>query len=94
MGDRTELNLYYEYTYFNGIPETFTTVFSDNTFKLPRSRYLSYPLDGNDYTTQKYGYTLSHKFSDNWQLRNNFSITAFNANEAPFTIIGSISWEF
>ncbi|MGF1974785.1 MAG: TonB-dependent siderophore receptor [Nostoc sp. CmiSLP01] len=63
------------------MPETFTTVFSDNTFKLPRSRYLSYPLDGNDYTTHKYGYTLSHKFSDNWQLRNNFSIAASNAAE-------------
>ncbi|MEH2339058.1 TonB-dependent siderophore receptor [Nostoc sp.] len=81
MGDRTDLNLYYESTKFNGIPETFTTVFSDNTFRLPRSRYLSYPLDGQHYTTQKYGYTLNHKFSDNWQLRNNFSITAFNAIE-------------
>ncbi|MEH2023726.1 TonB-dependent siderophore receptor [Nostoc sp.] len=81
LGDRTDLNLYYEYINFNGIPETFTTLFSDNTFKLPRSRYLSYPLDGNDYTTQKYGYTLTHKFSENWQLRNNFSIAASNATE-------------
>ncbi|WP_375476696.1 TonB-dependent siderophore receptor [uncultured Nostoc sp.] len=81
LGDRTDLNLYYESTKFNGIPESFATVFSDNTFKLPRSRYLSYPLDGQHYTSQKYGYTLNHKFSDNWQLRNNFSITAFNAIE-------------
>ncbi|MBG1261088.1 TonB-dependent siderophore receptor [Nostoc commune] len=81
LGDRTEVNLYYEYINFNGIPETFTTVFSDNTFKLPRSRYLSYPLDGQDYTTHKYGYTLTHKFSDNWQLRNNFAVTNFNATE-------------
>ena len=81
LGDRTDLNLYYESTKFNGIPESFNTVFSDNTIKLPRSRYLSYPLDGQHYTTQKYGYTLNHKFSDNWQLRNNFSITAFNAIE-------------
>ncbi|MEH2406195.1 TonB-dependent receptor plug domain-containing protein [Nostoc sp.] len=81
LGNRTDLNLYYESTKFNGIPESFATVFSDNTFKLPRSRYLSYPLDGQHYTTQKYGYTLNHKFSDNLQLRNNFSITAFNAIE-------------
>ncbi|WP_292869908.1 TonB-dependent siderophore receptor [Nostoc sp. LPT] len=81
LGDRTDLNLYYESTKFNGIPESFATAFSDNTFKLPRSRYLSYPLDGQHYTSQKYGYTLNHKFSDNWQLRNNFSITAFNAIE-------------
>ncbi|MEH1939592.1 MAG: TonB-dependent siderophore receptor [Nostoc sp.] len=81
LGHRTDLNLYYEYINFNGIPESFTTVFSDNTFRLPRSRYLAYPLDGQDYTAQKYGYTLSHKFSDNWQIRNNFSISAFNANE-------------
>ncbi|MEH2076319.1 MAG: TonB-dependent siderophore receptor [Nostoc sp.] len=81
LGDRTDLNLYYEYTNFNGIPESFATVFSDNTFKLPRSRYLAYPLDGQDYNSQKYGYTLSHKFSDNWQIRNNFSVSAFNANE-------------
>ncbi|MEH2289002.1 TonB-dependent siderophore receptor [Nostoc sp.] len=81
LGNRTDLNLYYESTKFNGIPESFNTFFSDNTIKLPRSRYLSYPLDGQHYTTQKYGYTLNHKFSDNWQLRNNFSITAFNAIE-------------
>lgn len=79
LGDRTDLNLYYEYTNFDGIPESFTTVFSDNTFKLPRDRYLSYPLGGNYYSTQRYGYTLSHKFSDNWQVRNNFSIAATNA---------------
>ncbi|MEA5605705.1 TonB-dependent siderophore receptor [Nostoc sp. UHCC 0252] len=81
LGDRTDLNLYYEHINFNGIPETFTTVFSDNTFKLPRSRYLSYPLDGQDYTTHKYGYTLTHKFSDDWQIRNNFAVTNFTASE-------------
>ncbi|MEH1903718.1 MAG: TonB-dependent receptor plug domain-containing protein [Nostoc sp.] len=81
LGHRTDLNLYYESTKFNGIPESFNTVFSDNTFKLPGSRYLSYPLDGQHYTAQKYGYTLNHKFNDNWQLRNHFSITAFNAIE-------------
>lgn len=82
LGDRTDLNLYYEYINFQGTFEQYTSILSDNTF-LPRSFYQAYPDDAYvDNTTQKFGYTFNHKFSDNWQIRNNFSVvTSRNAEE-------------
>ncbi|BAY67770.1 TonB-dependent siderophore receptor [Anabaena sp. FACHB-709] len=82
LGDRTDLTLYYEYINFKGTFEQYTSILSDNTF-LPRSFYQAYPNNAYvDNTTQKLGYTLSHKFSDNWQIRNNFSVvTSKNAEE-------------
>ncbi|MEH2256320.1 TonB-dependent receptor domain-containing protein [Nostoc sp.] len=75
LGDRTDLNLYYEYTNYNGYPNlSGSWFFSDGSF-LPRNLFLGYPnLTFIDATTQKFGYTLNHKFSDNWQIRNNFSV--------------------
>lgn len=82
LGDRTDLTLYYEYINFKGTFEQYTSILSDNTF-LPRSFYQAYPNNAYvDNTTQKLGYTLSHKFSDKWQIRNNFSVvTSKNAEE-------------
>ncbi|MHC5747620.1 MAG: TonB-dependent siderophore receptor [Nostoc sp.] len=82
LGDRTDLTLYYEYINFKGTFEQYTSVLSDNTF-LPRSFYQGYPDEAYvDNTTQKFGYTVSHEFSDNWQIRNNFSVvTGRNAEE-------------
>ncbi|MBN4006364.1 TonB-dependent siderophore receptor [Nostoc sp. LPT] len=77
LGDRTDLNLYYEYTNYNGYPNlSGSWFFSDGSF-LPRSLFLGYPdsnLNFIDATTQKFGYTLSHKFSNNWQIRNNLAV--------------------
>ncbi|MDZ7954625.1 TonB-dependent siderophore receptor [Nostoc sp. DedQUE09] len=82
LGDRTDLTLYYEYINFKGTFEQYTSILSDNTF-LPRSFYQGYPDDAFvNNTTQKFGYTVSHEFSDNWQIRNNFSVvTSSNAEE-------------
>ncbi|MEH2156334.1 TonB-dependent siderophore receptor [Nostoc sp.] len=82
LGDRTDLTLYYEYINFKGTFEQYTSVLSDNTF-LPRSFYQGYPDEAYvNNTTQKFGYTVSHEFSDNWQIRNNFSVvTGRNAEE-------------
>ncbi|MEH2046645.1 TonB-dependent receptor plug domain-containing protein [Nostoc sp.] len=75
LGDRTDLNLYYEYTNYNGYPnQSGSWFFSDGSF-LPRNLFLGYPhLTFIDATTQKFGYTLNHKFSDNWQIRNNLAV--------------------
>ncbi|MDZ8087603.1 MAG: TonB-dependent siderophore receptor [Nostoc sp. DedQUE12b] len=82
LGERTDLTLYYEYINFKGTFEQYTSVLSDNTF-LPRSFYQGYPDDAFvNNTTQKFGYTVSHEFNDNWQIRNNFSVvTGRNAEE-------------
>ncbi|NJL23607.1 MAG: hypothetical protein HC895_26905 [Leptolyngbyaceae cyanobacterium SM1_3_5] len=68
LGDRTSVNLYYEYADFTGNPSFNNTapLFSDDSF-MPRNLYPSYPnfasLDG---TTHRFGYALNHEFSDDW----------------------------
>ncbi|WP_257236766.1 hypothetical protein [Nostoc sp. 'Peltigera malacea cyanobiont' DB3992] len=57
-------------------------VFSDGSF-LPRSLFLGYPdLTFIDAKTQKFGYTLNHKLSDNWQIRNNFAVATTRTRDA------------
>ena len=81
LGDQTDLNLYYEYIDFDGIPEQYTSILSDNSF-LPRSFYQGYPgYTFADITTQKIGYTLNHRFSDSLQIRNSFSVSANKVRE-------------
>ncbi|AFZ33001.1 TonB-dependent siderophore receptor [Gloeocapsa sp. PCC 7428] len=74
LGDRTKLDLYYEYVHFFAnpfIPQSL--IFNDGDL-VRRDLYTGYPdLDLFDTTTQRLGYTLNHKFSDNWQLRNNLA---------------------
>ncbi|MEH1843108.1 MAG: TonB-dependent receptor plug domain-containing protein [Nostoc sp.] len=80
LGDRTSLNLYYEYTrFFANPPRSFVPLLSDGSLP-PKSFYATYPdLYFNNITTQKFGYTLKHEFSDNWQLRNNVAVV-LNSN--------------
>ncbi|MEH1807640.1 TonB-dependent siderophore receptor [Nostoc sp.] len=83
LGDRTDLNLYYEYTNYNGYPnQSGSWFFSDGSF-LPRSLFLGYPdLTFIDAKTQKFGYTLNQKLSDNWQIRNNFAVATTRTRDA------------
>jgi iron complex outermembrane receptor protein len=76
LGDRTKLNLYYEYTnFFADDIQTDTVVLSDGSLA-PRDFYLGYPsLNLFDITYHRFGYTLTHQFSDNLQLRNNLAIS-------------------
>ncbi|NWF59552.1 MAG: TonB-dependent siderophore receptor [Fischerella sp.] len=77
FSERTNLNLYYEYSRFAGNPPFFSNaiVRPDGSFLTPRNFFSSYP-DTTDTTfeTQKLGYTLKHSFSDNLQLRNSLAI--------------------
>ncbi len=79
LGDRTDLKLYYEYSNTTGDPFWFYTgILSDGSL-LPRNFFQSYPsLARVERTTQRYGYELNHKLTDNWQIRNNFSVAATN----------------
>ncbi|NDJ17069.1 TonB-dependent siderophore receptor [Myxacorys almedinensis A] len=92
IGDRTDLNLYYEYiNSFANPPEGYAVLLSDGS-KSPRSTYLGYPdFSFRDFTTQKFGYGLNHKLNDNWQIRNTFSGTVSNARDTtadPSALIG------
>jgi iron complex outermembrane receptor protein len=76
LGDRTRLNLYYEYAGFTGDPplNNDLPLLSDDSFP-PRSLYPGYPdFAFLDIDTHRFGYTLNHQLSDNWQLRNNIAI--------------------
>ncbi|MHC5673388.1 TonB-dependent siderophore receptor [Nostoc sp.] len=82
LGDRTDLNLYYEYTNYNGYPNQSGSWFFSNGSLLPPNLFLGYrDLTFIDATTQKFGYTLNHKFSDNWQIRNNFSVATTRTSD-------------
>ncbi|BDI14216.1 hypothetical protein ANSO36C_00180 [Nostoc cf. commune SO-36] len=89
LGDKTDLTLYYEYINFKGTFEQYTSILSNNTF-LPRSFYQAYPNNAFvDNTTQKFGYTFSHEFSDNWQIRNNFAVVT-NRSYEEYTLATGI----
>ncbi|MEM7591894.1 MAG: TonB-dependent siderophore receptor [Cyanobacteria bacterium P01_A01_bin.83] len=91
IGERTKLSLNYEYINYDGDPpEDESFIFSDGS-KPPRDFYPSYPdFSFQDFTTQKFGYTFSHQFSDRWQLRNNFSAAISDVEDggaSPLSLI-------
>jgi iron complex outermembrane recepter protein len=76
LGDRTDLNLYYEYVDIDkdAQPVQFRRL-SDGSLT-PRNFYAAYP----DFTvyranSHRFGYILNHSFNDNWQIRNNIAVT-------------------
>jgi iron complex outermembrane receptor protein len=92
IGERTKLSLNYEYINYDGDPpEDFSFLLSDGN-KPPRDFYLGYPdFSFRDFTTQKFGYTFSHQFSDRWQIRNNFSAAISDVEDsaaAPVSLTG------
>lgn len=74
LGERTNLNLYYEYSDFSGNPPlNYSVLLSDDSLT-PRNRFIDYPdFTDNDISAQRFGYTLTHEFNDNWQIRNIFA---------------------
>jgi iron complex outermembrane recepter protein len=75
LGDQTDLNLSYEYVrYFADNPLFDLGLLSDDNLP-PRNFYPAYPdLGLSDITTNRIGYTLNHRFTENWQIRNNLAI--------------------
>ncbi|KAM3103276.1 TonB-dependent siderophore receptor [Phormidesmis sp. 146-12] len=86
LGDRTTLNLYYEFSRFFGDPPTYDVPLLSDGSLPPRSFLPNYPsLLLVDLESQKFGYSLNHKFDDNWQIRNNLAITLIdNMRQEPF----------
>jgi iron complex outermembrane receptor protein len=78
LGERTNLDLYYEYTNFFADPAPGLTnaVFLSDGRLTPRNFATYYPnLSQNDFTSQKFGYIFNHQFNDDWKVRNNLAIT-------------------
>ncbi|WP_416676526.1 TonB-dependent siderophore receptor [Egbenema bharatensis] len=75
LGDRTTLNLYYEYLNASVDSSELPGRLSDGTTIFPRNFYPGYPqFNSVEATTQRYGYALRHEFSDDLQLRNVFAV--------------------
>ena len=72
ISDRTDLNLQLEYLDEQRPLDTGLVAFDDGLADIPQDRVLGELDDkiSSDYFSA--GYTLEHRFSDNWQLRNAF----------------------
>ncbi|PIG91154.1 TonB-dependent siderophore receptor [Gloeocapsopsis sp. IPPAS B-1203] len=86
LSDQTDLNFYYEYMRFSADPPlAFSSpsgrwAFSNGSL-VTRTFFPSYPdIHYSAQTVHRLGYTFSHEFSDNWQIRNNLAVL-FNRTE-------------
>ncbi|KAM3109754.1 TonB-dependent siderophore receptor [Phormidesmis sp. 146-33] len=80
LGDRTTLNLYYEYLRSVGDSPTLPSGLFDGSAIFPREFFPGYPqFSFLEFTTQRYGYTLNHEFSDNLQIRNTIAVNNTSA---------------
>ncbi|MDZ7960264.1 MAG: TonB-dependent siderophore receptor [Aulosira sp. DedQUE10] len=59
------------------------TILNNPLGRVPRSRFLFYPdLPPQDRRLSSVGYSLQHKFSDRWQIRNSFRASFEQINES------------
>ncbi|MEM8832334.1 MAG: TonB-dependent siderophore receptor [Cyanobacteria bacterium P01_G01_bin.19] len=74
IGENTNLNLYYEYVNYTGEPPVSPASLLSDGSLTPRDLFTLYPdLSDIDVSANRFGYTLTHEFNDNWQIRNNFA---------------------
>ncbi|MBF2050108.1 MAG: TonB-dependent siderophore receptor [Elainella sp. C42_A2020_010] len=89
LGERTELDLYYEYTHLYANPSaagTNTVILSDGSLP-PRSFAPYYPgLSLLNVRVDRFGYSLEHELNEDWRIRNNvaISLTDFRNDVAGF----------
>ena len=82
IGDRTDLNVYYDYAKFAGNPPVSSGLTLSDGSLSPRNLFTSYPnFSDTDQTANRFGYTLTHKLNDEWQIRNNFAGLVANIDE-------------
>ncbi|NJM88667.1 MAG: TonB-dependent siderophore receptor [Hydrococcus sp. RU_2_2] len=79
IGDRTSLNLYYEYDKYRLTPSA-EPLLSDGSL-IPRNIYPLY-FSSQDNESHRIGYALNHRFSESWQLRHNLSINLVKSSLA------------
>lgn len=86
IGDRTDLNVSLEYVEDNEFFDTGTLPFGDSIANVSPSRVFNDPDATIEQDFLRTGYTLEHRFSDNWKLRNrfNYTSTSFQYSILPF----------
>ncbi|MBW4619424.1 MAG: TonB-dependent siderophore receptor [Cyanosarcina radialis HA8281-LM2] len=89
LGDRTSLDLYYEYSRYAGdlYGGLYTAALSDGSL-LPRGVNVwgNPNLTYDDRQSHKYGFELKHNFNDNLQLRSALSVNNFSVPEQRFAV--------
>jgi len=72
ISDRSELTVNLEYIDENTPADFGTVAFGDSIADIPLERVTNNPDDTIEKDYLNVGYTLEHRFSDNWQLRHQF----------------------
>lgn len=72
IGEQTELTAGLEYTEDNAPLDMGTVAFGEGIADIPRERVLNDPDSTVERDSLSARYNLEHRFSDNWQLRNQF----------------------
>ncbi|MBW4454428.1 MAG: TonB-dependent siderophore receptor [Nostoc indistinguendum CM1-VF10] len=88
MGKNTELTLEAEYSNQKqpndrGLPAR-GTVLPNRNGQLPISRFIGEPfdeIDKNNRQSLRIGYNFEHRFSENWQFRNNFNFSYLSVDQ-------------
>jgi iron complex outermembrane receptor protein len=88
IGDNTQLTLEAEYSdqkqpNDRGLPAR-GTVLPNRNGQLPISRFIGEPfdeIDKNNRQSLRVGYNFEHRFSENWQFRNNFNFSYLSVEQ-------------
>ena len=78
IGDRTDLTVNLEYINDNDPADYGTVLSGEGDTIIPNDQVIGNPDDTIDKDYLSVGYTLEHGFSQNWQLRNQFSYISDN----------------
>ena len=84
IGDRTDLTFNLEYINDDDPADFGTVLVGDGDTVIPDDRVINNPDDTIEKDYLSVGYTLEHRFSENWQLRNRFS---FISDEFDYSVI-------
>ncbi|MEM9447503.1 MAG: TonB-dependent receptor [Cyanobacteria bacterium P01_E01_bin.6] len=72
ISDRTDLNVSLEYIEDDDPADLGTVAFGDGIADIPPERITNNPDDTIESTFLNAGYTIEHRFSENWKLQNSF----------------------
>ncbi|MEM8672886.1 MAG: TonB-dependent receptor [Cyanobacteria bacterium P01_G01_bin.67] len=91
ISDRTDLSISLEYAEDNDPADFGTVAFGEGIADIPPERVTNNPDDTQSRENLNVGYTLEHRFSENWQLRNRFRYSFNNFEfddflELPFNL--------
>ena len=92
IGDNTDITFNFEYLDDERPFDRGIVAIGEGIADIPFERVLGEPDDVSEFESFDTGYTLEHRFSDNWKLRNNFRIN-INDTRSEYLNPGSLDEE-